>query len=248
MDDRHELKSPNIFLTKEKNKSETEENEDFRKVTGHEKWTEFYNDSTMHGLKAAFQPGSIFRRIFWKILLMGALLFSGYLFYGVLNQYLEYDFKVSKEIFFDLESLDFPRITICNMNSISKTKLQSFGLDIVSTETWMTFYQQLRSNKLDISLPENQKILNEFYLRNMTTYHEILSSFELGKQEMLDDTIIKQVFPFTCKYQGQTCTAANFTDIYTMNYGKCIVFPRYNAEDEKPLKIERNGEGKKLIS
>lgn len=242
MDDCHEMKSPNIFFKKKNIKSE-KEREEVKEETRQEKWEEFYNDSTMHGLKAAFQSESIQGRMFWKLLLLAALLFSGYLFYGVLNQYLKYDFKVSKEIFFDLESLDFPRITICNMNTISRTKLKAFGVDIESTEAWLTFYHQLRRNRLDISLPRNQKILKEFYKRNMTSYHEILSSFELGKNEMLDDSIIKQVFPYTCKYQGEKCSAANFSDIYTMNYGKCIVFPRYNADD-KPLKIERNEEGK----
>ena len=211
-----------------------------------EKWEEFYSDSTMHGFRAAFGSRSFFRRMIWRVLLLGALLFTGYLFYGVLNQYLQYDFKVSKQIHFDLENLNFPRVTICNMNSVSNKKLREFDLGIDS-QLWLKFYHELRYGKLNVSSTKNQEILQKFYDRNITSYYEILSNFELGKKEMLDDPTLQNVFSYTCRYQEKVCTTANFLEIYTMDYGKCIAFPRYGDYKEKALKVERNDKGLRLI-
>lgn len=237
-----ETKSPDIFLPKEDVRNIVKK-VDKKKTKG--QWEEFYQEFTMHGFREAFDVSnsSLFRRLFWRLLLLGMLGFTCFLFYGVLDQYLEYDFKVSKQIYFDLEKLDFPRVTICNMNTMSKKNLQRFNFQ--DEAGLIRFHRELKDGGLNTTSPKNKEILGRFYSHNLTTYHDILNVFELGKKDMLEGLNIIPGFLYKCKFEETECTSEDFSEIYTMEYGRCIVYPGYEEKQRK--KVKRNGKGLRLL-
>ena len=212
------------------------------KITLSEKWKEFCDQTTIHGFRAAFYSKNTGLKVFWRILLLLATALAGLLFYGVLMQYLQFEFKVSKEIDFNMDEVDFPRVTICNMNSLSNKKIKELGYP-GDVDKLIEFYHQMRGKTLNVSSPETKRILGYFYAKNLNQTHDIISAFELGKKEMLDDPFMRKVMPFTCKFENQPCGVENFTEIFSFAYGKCIAFPKSKKD---VLKSKFSGPGLEL--
>ncbi|XP_066936086.1 acid-sensing ion channel 5-like [Clytia hemisphaerica] len=231
-----------ILLQNRGLKMTKEESLDDETMTLSEKWKEFCDETTIHGFRAAFFSRNTCLKVFWRILLILATLLAGFLFYGVLMQYLKYEFKVSKEIDFNMDEVNFPRVTICNINSLSQKKINELGYQ-GDVDELIDFYHQMRGKTLNVSSPDTKRILNYFYAKNLNKTHDIISAFELGKREMLDDPFMRRVFPFSCKYENKPCSVDNFTEIFSFSYGKCIAFPK-NKKDV--LKGKFSGPGLQL--
>ena len=207
-----------------------------------EKWEEFCSETSCHGFNQAFNSKGIGRRLFWCVWLVGMIGLAAYLFYGVIGQYADNEFNVSKEIHFDLEEVDFPRVTICNTNRLSNTKVQKIGYP-GDVNDLLTFYQQIR--QINMSSPNTQKVLKHFYSKNLNTTREIVSAFELGKEEMLNDPfMIRAAFPFNCRYEDEPCSVDQFTETYSDRFGKCVVF---SNDNKKVLKSKTKSNGLQLM-
>ncbi|XP_066930584.1 acid-sensing ion channel 1C-like [Clytia hemisphaerica] len=208
------------------------------------KWEDFCSETTLHGFRAAFYSKNIYKRYFWRVLLVCATVLAIFLFYGVVDAYKKYEFKVSKEINFSMDDIEFPRVTICNLNSLSKMKLVQLGFT-EEADDLIDFYHKMRAMTLNISDPDTKRILNLFYAKGMNTTHEIISAFDLGKNEMLNDEFLAKLIPKgVCSFEDQKCNMDNFTEIYSTKFGKCLVFPQ---EDSQPLMSTTQGDGLSLF-
>uniref|UniRef100_A0A7M5WQI3 Uncharacterized protein n=1 Tax=Clytia hemisphaerica TaxID=252671 RepID=A0A7M5WQI3_9CNID len=210
-----------------------------KKKSVSEKWEEFCNETSCHGFNQAFTSKSLGRRVFWCFWLVGMIGLAAYLFYGVIGQYASNEFNVSKEIRFDLEEVDFPRVTICNTNPSSNTKLQKIGYPGDEKEL-LTFYQEIRGKVVNMSSPTTKNVLNHFYSKNLNTTHEIISALEIGKEEMFNDPFLNTAVPYRCQFDGKRCGVDQFTETYSERSGKCVVFSNDNKVVLKS-KTESNG-------
>ena len=232
------------FLLQVKNNVMGQEQEQKPKKSIEEKWEDFCSETTMHGFRAAFFSKNRCQRIFWRFLLICATILAIVLFYGVIEAYKKYEFKVSKEINFSMDDINFPRITICNLNSLSKMKVEQLGFTD-EVDDLVTFYHKMRNMTLDISDPETKRILNLFYAKGLNTTHEIISAFDLGKNEMLNDPFLSKLSQRgNCNFDDKKCGVENFTEIFSTKFGKCLVFPE---EDSPPLMSTTQGDGLRLF-
>ena len=73
---------------------------------------DYINNLTIHGATKVL-TGSIPEQIFWAILSFGVLGYFFYSAYGLLMQFMSYEFIVSTEVF-DVEEVKLPAITVCD--------------------------------------------------------------------------------------------------------------------------------------
>ena len=100
------------------------------------KWKTFTANTTLHGLRNVVEDNrSKIRRIIWIIFLCGS---TGYYFYFVflcISKFIELPVQmiISQESTL-LSGMDFPAVTICNLNQVMKSKLDMADDDKRFTE------------------------------------------------------------------------------------------------------------------
>lgn len=96
--------------------AEDDQSDDFDQDSGvHDMWQEFLHSLTLHGFRFIFEPGPIFRRVVWLIILSCAISMVFLQSKKSIKKYLSYPITTSVQVEF-LEEITFPAVTICNFN------------------------------------------------------------------------------------------------------------------------------------
>ena len=180
-------------------------------------WKDFYESVTLHGFHYIFDQKG-WRKIGWLLIIIAASILSFYLFFGIIFDYREYKTLTIRTEDFNAGVAHFPTITICNFNSITK---KGISKSKYNEEVWK-IYNEYRSNLKIKSF--SKKLSHAMSHLNATSIQALFKMFELQMEDMLNDTVVKAIVPEACIYDGTTCYANNFTDIYTETYGLCHQF------------------------
>ena len=147
------------------------------------------SNSTLHGLKNCFDKKSKIRRIIWTILLLLALGLLLQKLYESTRNYLSHPFNTIKTRFYE-DSMQFPAVSICNLNDIRVSVMRGTRLDKI-----------LRGNK-DIQL-EGDEYRRTIRKANHRLEDMLYRCEILGKECSVDDFI-----QFN-KEQGERCFTYN---------------------------------------
>lgn len=106
-----------------------------------EKWSDFAESSSLHGLRNVFVRSSPYVRIFWLVLLLAFTAWVLYSMYSSIFKYFQYPIATVIRIRYPEEGMQFPAVSLCPMTSFTRTKIfmtdddpqfESLGLDLPS--------------------------------------------------------------------------------------------------------------------
>lgn len=196
-----------------------------KEETIQEKWEKLYTSISLHGFRYIFETTGI-TRILWTILFVGMVGFSVLLFYGNVSDFIHYKTTTLQEEIFNIEHLEFPTVTICNMNSVSAKKLNQANITSVTQQELLEFYQNLRQGDIDEEI-NGKRILQALKEeRNVSTWMEIVTMFELGIEEMMHDEILNSFVEEPCTFNDEICNETDFIPIVSEEFGLCF---QYNS-------------------
>lgn len=168
---------------------------------------EFISTCTLHGLHYIFDKRRTYQRILWllfMLLMLGLFLWQASTLF---TSYLQYKVISRMEIAYN-RRVEFPVITICNENMYRKSAIN--GTDF--------------GKLLDA---RNPLYFNQSAVFNWTTYNVS----HINMTELLHSAAHKLPFEektktgmlYKCTWEGNTCTADNFTKVMT-DMGLCYSF------------------------
>ena len=190
------------------------------KVNWRKRCEEFVSESSFGDVLYVFLSKSWIKRIFWALVILTAI--GGFVTVTTLNIRMLLREPISTSITLKREDkLDFPSVTICNLNVLDATKLSSVGSNVVGNLT--TLFNAILDYQDSDSCTNVAKSL-----ASQTQFN--IGWGDLTALAGYDLTTIL----LTCVYQGIKCSADNFTQVNTAG-GRCYTF-----------NIQNNG--KKLIA
>ena len=192
--------------------------------------------TSIHGLKFAYGTTGIRRRI-WLLLFFSSLGLSVLLVTMTVNEYLSYKATSALTHDFNVRKLDFPTVTICNLNALSKKKIHKHNSSVVD----MMRHRILPLHDFN-NLSHSENIEEEKQYRNGNlSVAQTLRSYGFGINEMLNDPKLKASFPETCVFKKRNCKSKEFNSVLT-DLGMCHVFNQKDrASASESLKVSMAG-------
>ncbi|XP_035665145.1 acid-sensing ion channel 1C-like isoform X4 [Branchiostoma floridae] len=199
----------------------------------------FAGNATMHGISHIFTEGSFsFRRFLWAAAFLVCFGMVSYNGYDRVMYYLSYP-RVTKLDELEAQMMNFPAITMCNLNPFRFSK-------VTKDDLWQV------GHALEI-LDENKKLAHSEFVdpEHLSTLRR-LAEFGPGYVPKDKDSFsMKEFYNRTahqiqdmvleCSYRGTKCSWANFTVVFT-RYGKCYTF-NSGSPNQPVLKTLKGGIG-----
>ena len=187
------------------------------------RFNKYIQSTTTHGVVYIFIGKSKIRRLFWLVIVLTAAI-------GCL-------FNVSNRIIFlangptsttvsiiEADSINFPAVTLCNLNLIRKSYLESVSPGLAEFVR-NVFYSQGNDQLC-------QNAIEQFETSNSVLVNESFPDLLWRGRHTAEDTI------FTCRFKGQECNWTDFVPILTPS-GVCYTF---NGGKQAPT-MKTNGTG-----
>ena len=166
-----------------------------------QKWNNFVESSTLHGMHNIFSSQSNFRRITWTLFLLSGVGYFSYQSSVLLTEYFDYPVNTKVTLVYEKEP-EFPAVTICNFNMLRKSVVSKHSYGKVVDLTLMSKYgTEMNETEVDWSRYENVDISNIYY--------------QAGHQ--MDEMLME------CFWKGDECSHQNFTPVLT-SMGLCHTF------------------------
>jgi len=226
----------------------------------------FLNETTLHGARFLTHENKKIRFI-WGIFLAGAFGLSCYAIYELSQEYLGRPFTttITRE---RKNELDFPAVTICNLNKISKSSYAKATRASTASETNSTDEQLNKAIQMTMAIMQSPDIKNlsnktQIFFKNMNEsefYHkEDNTTLRLAKDySHTIEGMLSLGWMTPCLWQGEPCAADNFTSFVGMKVGQCFTFnsgdtghPKLNSSIPGPyngLKLRLNLESEDHVS
>ncbi|KAH7962616.1 FMRFamide-activated amiloride-sensitive sodium channel [Rhipicephalus sanguineus] len=189
-----------------------------------------YSQSTVPGFIQMAQARNPFRIIIWFVAFVGLGSVALSNLYELMHEYFQYPLTVNIRLE-DVNNVEFPAVTLCNLNPVRKSLLCGQETDLDYT------LQEFLCNKtaeMTVTRGEDEGQLEQFVMWLATkqrTEPELAKT--LGHQ--LPDLLR------TCSIQGIKCDLDRmFTLVFSSRYGNCFCF-HCNSNDEPVFRYRRLG-------
>jgi len=209
-----------------------------KKETKSQLFEEFYSSVTLHGFRFLFKGKNLVRRFIWLTITTSVFTCSVYLFEGLLSDFLERKTTVTSVIAYNEEEMDFPTITICPLNTQSKTKLQNLPGNYTRDE----FLDQilLLQNPKAPNLTQSQK---DFFAgmreAGISSYLEFLKSFKMTYDELVNTDLAVDYLEYeVCIFYDKYCYSSDFKTVIWRDTDLCMQFNPY-VPGKKSLKAPK---------
>lgn len=165
-----------------------------------QKWNDFVESSTLHGMHYIFSSQTTFRRIIWTLFLLFGVGYFSYQSSELLKKYFKFPVTTKTTLEYEKEPA-FPAVTICNFNMLRKS--------IVEKNNFQEVTDQALRSKAGIKV--NDTI-------DWSPYKDInvLEIYRKGGHQIRDMIL-------ECSWKGERCSYQNFTPILT-SMGLCHTF------------------------
>ncbi|XP_071941021.1 acid-sensing ion channel 5-like [Antedon mediterranea] len=187
---------------------------------------DFATTTTLHGVQYIATSKAFIIKVLWLLVFLGGLGVCTWQIVLRIDEYIQFNVNTEIKLSF-LSEMDFPAVTICNFNRYRNSYLTEDERKIIEY-LWEA---------------EDYDYYSESDLVN---YSDIFGSEPFNTSEFtrrvgfqLDNETVK-----SCKWLDQTCSAANFTHIFT-SYGNCYTF-NSGESDNEILKVKQPGAGNGL--
>ncbi|CAH1791543.1 unnamed protein product [Owenia fusiformis] len=180
---------------------------------------EFGEDVEFHGVRHLFRDNSIVTKVTWILLFLCGCSWLTYQIHDRIIYYYQFP-HITKIDKLYVPSLDFPTITICNINTFRRHKLNEYDLLHYGTslnildENWTLLHPEHYDKAFDDWVYSINWTDVEIHDRSIN--HSMEEMYERAGHQIEDMLIY-------CKWKQQECSVANFTLINT-HYGRCYQF------------------------
>ena len=166
-----------------------------------QKWRDFVENSTLHGMHCIISSQTTFRRIIWTLFLLVGVGYFSYQTSVLWTKYLRYPVTTKTTLVFEREP-EFPAVTICNFNMLRKSLIEKHNFTEVIDQALMS--------KTGVKM--NETSIDWSRYKNVDVFEVYLKGGH-GIQDMILD----------CSWKGERCGYQNFTPILT-TMGLCHTF------------------------
>lgn len=244
-DEKHEFKSVDEHSLKEntaENQSEDSEKDEDGKITNSFTSVTKYilNKSSIYAVSQVGKAESPFRKLLWVLVLAVALLGCGYEIYRFLILYFQYPVVINLHVENE-KSLEFPAVTICNLNRMRKVyeicleyKYSHINCSTLSESDRKLFSEMIENRRLDSLFDQYNSELND--KRNFLIQYSLLDSDSRKAFGHQINDLIRG-----CSFNGEPCSFHYFSYLQSLRYGNCYTFNKFSVEDDTVLKTSSVG-------
>ncbi|XP_035824940.1 amiloride-sensitive sodium channel subunit gamma [Aplysia californica] len=164
-------------------------------------FTEFSESTSMHGLQRAVNSVSKWRRPIWAVLVICGAAVATYNLAKTLQDFVNYptSTKISETY---KTSLDFPAVTICNLNPARMSLFNRTG-------KWTDLEASWNEDRLNISKRQRELA---------TVLRETDEGVRTEQSHKIKTMIVD------CQFDNRKCTHADFQEMPSSKYGSCYTF------------------------
>ena len=181
------------------------------------KWKDFSESTTIHGFRFLDTSNSRIRRTIWLLFVLSSFVFFTYQFYSCLREFFNY--KVNTIVYMSNDDeTEFPAITICNQNTIRKSKAEA-NKDEPAVQQLMKLtrqYFQAGKNSANTSEVQHTTVTGQALREVYFNYGHTMQNITTGGMLLFCGTP-----------KGEVCTEEDFHRTltysglcYTLNSGK----------------------------
>ncbi|KAK6180811.1 hypothetical protein SNE40_008796 [Patella caerulea] len=173
---------------------------------------ELGSESSAHGLARIVSSKGNKRRLIWTLLVIIGLAAATVQFSMLVKKYLQFQVVEVSEVK-DSMPVEFPAITVCNIEPISLRKVRKLlSLPDAALKKWLEFVYRFKFGK------------QSAHLSSIRAFYENLGDeAEYVRHELKD-------FMLHCRFNKETCGGSNFTTSFDGNYYSCFTFNRGNSD------------------
>ena len=185
---------------------------------------DFCRKTTAHGWGRLLYEKHIILKVLWALMTLAAYFMNGWHIMRLVTLYLDYPSEQQMRV--EFSSIEFPSLTICNVNPISF----SSGLELLQDPTSRFYYwNNLTSGgipeHLNLTVKEEEVLINR--LKQPIAYFENIGDESLILGHQAHDFILR------CTFSTYNCSYENFTLFQTPSYFNCYTFNGGNLSTEK---------------
>ena len=195
----------------------------------------FNENVTLHGYRYMFQEKGL-RKIIWVIITGGALALSVVLFFDLFVNYLKFKSYSVIEKNYNKREADFPTVTLCNLNSVSKSKISKLPVNITAKEfvEFLQLMQRRTKQSGDVPL-KMTRAMGHMKDANITSVKDMMSLYEIDLNDMLNDSVTKSFKNNPCTFETKKCNVNNFSTTMSWDFSTCFQFNSYESESKTSL-------------
>lgn len=185
----------------------------------------FLMDTTLHGARFVFAEG-LLRRCLWNLALVASFSICCYQAYGTWKQFFHRPFHTRTTSKSPLEdSLIFPAVTLCNINPQNIHRVVHLQGDRNSTVTNAT--NQVMDDLSTLLQLSNGPIANDIRERYPDPFNRDKMHVQwISQSHQIEEMLLPNALPTytSCFFDGKLCSASNFTNLSSSNFGQCYTF------------------------
>nr|XP_005907561.1 PREDICTED: amiloride-sensitive sodium channel subunit alpha [Bos mutus] len=200
----------------------------------------FCNNTTIHGaIRLVCSQHNRMKTVFWAVLWLCTFGMMYWQFGQLFGEYFSY--PVSLNINLNSDKLVFPAVSICTLNPYRYKEIQEEleELDRITEQTLFDLYKYNSSKTLVAHCNQNKS--DCFYqtyssgvdaVREWYRFHyiNILSRRRQDTSPSLEDDVLGK-FIFTCRFNQDSCSEANYSHFHHPMYGNCYTFNDKNSSN-----------------
>ncbi|KAL8612050.1 hypothetical protein ACOMHN_052072 [Nucella lapillus] len=177
--------------------------------------TELGSESNAHGLAKIVTSNDTKRKVIWALMVIIGFTAATLQLSLLVRKYLQFQVVELSEIK-DSMPVEFPSITVCNIEPISWRKLRLLFQNPRDTELmqWLNFTSRFKFGK------------QNFHLTSIRAFYENLGEEAINISHDLEDFLIH------CQFNQEECTSVNFTTSFDGNYFNCFTFNGGNKDNK----------------
>ncbi|GFN93963.1 acid-sensing ion channel 4-like [Plakobranchus ocellatus] len=160
---------------------------------------EFTQSTSMHGVQHIMRHRSVWRRMVWSVLVIGFVAWAAHNVYQIVSDYKSNPVQTSVSSEYQ-SKLNFPAVTVCNLNRIKLSKAPQSLVQILPYYT-MHYW--------------DGAIMNQIFAFHLRTF---------GKQQQREMGHQMQEMLVKCKFGNEVCKPENFTFFHNLQHGNCYTF------------------------
>ncbi|XP_076442529.1 FMRFamide-activated amiloride-sensitive sodium channel-like [Babylonia areolata] len=180
---------------------------------------ELGSESNAHGVARIVRSRDSRRRMVWSLMVLFGVGAAVSQLSSLLHKYFQYQVVEVSEIQDGLP-VEFPSVTLCNIEPISWRKLRQLlnGTDSNSSDVrgWLEF---LETYDFGAQTP---------HLRSIRAFHENVGEDAMFVRHSLNESLLH------CSFNKQPCSTANFSTSFDGNYYSCFTFNTRGEEQQEP--------------
>ncbi|GFS20679.1 FMRFamide-gated Na+ channel [Elysia marginata] len=188
---------------------------------------ELGSESNAHGLAKIVTSRDTKRKVIWALLVIVGFTAATLQLSLLVRKYLQFQVVELSEIK-DSMPVEFPSVTICNIEPISLRNIHPLPHKTTPLYKWLSFISRYRFSK-------------QSFFGSARAFYENLGEVARNMSHSLDDMLIH------CRFNRENCSTQNFTYSFDGNYFSCFTFNGGQLEDQLQMHATGPENGLSLI-